>query len=122
MFSSPHGVICGTLLAEVTKHNIAALQTSAKRANPLEHSGESLAKFAKVGTILTGRNDNDRNSSCDRLVSTLEEWTERLLIPRLGQYGVHDTNLDAVITAANNKQSPIELDRAVMREILSARM
>jgi alcohol dehydrogenase class IV len=122
MFSIPHGVICGTLLAEVTKHNIAALQTSAKRANPLEHSGESLAKFAKVGTILTGRNDNDRNSSCDRLVSTLEEWTERLLIPRLGQYGVYDTNLDAVIAAANNKQSPIELDRAVMREILSARM
>jgi alcohol dehydrogenase class IV len=122
MFAIPHGVVCGTLLAEATKRNIASLRESASSAHPLERARESLAKYAKVGAILTGSSDSDLCGNCDRLVRTLEEWTERLQIPRLGPYGVNAANLDAVIAAANNKQSPIELEPAVMREIVVARI
>jgi alcohol dehydrogenase class IV len=116
-FPIPHGVICGTLLAEVTKRNIEHLKNGADAI-----AKQGLAKYAKVGAIITGHNETDVEGCCERLVSTLEEWTARLQIPRLGEYGVNAENIDTVIAATDNKQSPIQLDREVMREILLSRI
>ncbi|WP_199620258.1 iron-containing alcohol dehydrogenase [Paenibacillus alkalitolerans] len=116
-FPIPHGVICGTLLAEVTKRNIEQL---AKETS--DTAAEALAKYAKVGAILTGRDDRDVRASCERLAAVLEEWTELLEIPVLGWFGVDANNIDAVIAAADNKQSPVQLGSAIMREILLARL
>ncbi|WP_284643537.1 iron-containing alcohol dehydrogenase [Paenibacillus silviterrae] len=116
-FPIPHGVICGTLLAEVTKRNVEQLLQSGT-----EQAAEALAKYAKVSRLLTGHADGDLAGACRRLVETLEDWTDRLEIPRLGAYGVTEHNIDAVLGATDNKQSPVQLDRNVMREILLARM
>ncbi|WP_165822466.1 iron-containing alcohol dehydrogenase [Paenibacillus montanisoli] len=117
MFPIPHGVICGTLLAEATKRNLGALNVEAGETAALARS-----KYAAVGAILTGHDKRDTDGSCTRLVSVLEEWTAQLNIPRLGAYGVNANNIDAVVNAADNKQSPVQLDKTAMRDILLARL
>ncbi|WP_127587406.1 iron-containing alcohol dehydrogenase [Paenibacillus koleovorans] len=120
-FPIPHGVICGTLIAEATKRNIAALRDNVVSS---EQAAIGLAKYAKVGAMLSGQAamKADIDSSCDRLSAVLEEWTERLQLPRLGEYGVTAANIDPIIAASNNKQSPVTLGPDLMREILLARL
>ncbi|TVY11014.1 iron-containing alcohol dehydrogenase [Paenibacillus cremeus] len=118
LFPVPHGVICATLIAEVTKRNLEQLQE--QQAD--EAAGHGWAKYAKVGAILTGHSEQDVQGCCARLVAYLETLTEQLRIPRLGDYGVTADNLDAVLDASDNKMSPVTLDRTVMREILVARI
>ncbi len=52
-FDIPHGVVCGTLLGEAVKLNIQLMNQDKDRYN------EALKKYAKVGSILTGSNEND---------------------------------------------------------------
>jgi alcohol dehydrogenase class IV len=120
-FPVPHGVICGTLVAEVTKRNIAQLR---REAGSSAAAALALAKYAKVGALLCGGSGSERDIAgcCDRLVDTLSDWTEKLGIPRLGPYGVNASSLDAVVAASDNKQSPVQLDRDTMRDILLTRI
>lgn len=120
VFPIPHGVICGTLLAEVTKRNIEFLSKTEGEAAMAAAVG--LAKYAAVGSVLTGHPKQDEDGCLERLVETLEAWTETLQIPRLGAYGVTADKLDEVIAASDNKQSPVQLDKTIMREILVARI
>ncbi|WP_164545786.1 iron-containing alcohol dehydrogenase [Paenibacillus albus] len=119
-FPIPHGVICGTLLAEVTKRNIEYLRAAEGESATV--ASVALAKYAAVGALLTGHPKEDAEGCLARLVETLEAWTELLQIQKLGAYGVNADNLDAVISASDNKQSPVQLDKAAMREILLARI
>jgi alcohol dehydrogenase class IV len=116
-FPIPHGVICGTLLAEVTRCNIEKLRNI---QSPTAAYG--LAKYARVGAILTGLDANDVEASNARLVDLLERWTEQLHMPNLGSFGMTADHLDALVAASDNKQSPVQLDHATMREILQARL
>ncbi|HEX7057507.1 MAG TPA: iron-containing alcohol dehydrogenase [Bacilli bacterium] len=116
-FSIPHGVICGTLLAETTKRNIAFL-----RQEKSDKAATALAKYGKVGSIITGHPESDLAGCLERLVEILEQWTKRLQIPRLGQFGVNAGNIGPIIAAADNKQSPAILDQSAMRDILLARI
>ncbi len=118
-FPIPHGVICGTLLAEVTKRNIEAMTAASINSSAAQRG---LAKYAAVGSILTGHDKQDTEGCLSRLVEILESWTEQLAITRLGAYGVHAGNIDNVIEASDNKQSPVQLDKTVMRDILLARL
>jgi alcohol dehydrogenase class IV len=118
----PHGAICGTLLAEATKRNIEALRRMGG-----EHTAaatKALAKYAKVGALLTGSSETDHDECCDRLIDTLFDWTERLELPKLGAYGVggNADTLDQIIAASDNKQSPVQLDRGSVREMILARV
>jgi len=80
MFNIPHGVVCGTLLAESTKRNI-------KRLEQLGTEGEKyLLKYAIVGALINGNEsiyDINVPHYCSILVETLEYWTKELNIDRL---------------------------------------
>lgn len=76
-----------------------------------------MVKYAEAGSILTGHPGNDAEGCLERLIATLEEWTMQLEIPLLGRFGMNAGNIDGVVNAADNKQSPVRLDRTVMRDI-----
>lgn len=117
LFPIPHGVICGTLLAETTERCIGLLREEKSGVAAL-----GLKKYAKIGAIMTGHSEHDPDGCCDRLIDLLHQWTEKLEIPRLGEYGVRANNIDAAVDAADNKQSPAVLDRETMRQILLNRI
>jgi alcohol dehydrogenase class IV len=112
----PHGVVCATLLAEACRMNI-------KRLRELRRPDDiTLIKFARLGRVVSGVQDADPSAACDRLLKTLDEWTERLSIPHLGQYGVSESDLDALATQAGQKSNPIQLELKDIKAILRARL
>ena len=119
-FDIPHGVVCGTLLAESAKLNIELLR---KKNNDFY-----LKKYAEVGEALSAKNSLDINSPhsikryCDLLVEILEDWTSKLNISSLGEYGVSEDDLDKIAQKAGNKNNPVQLDNKQIKQLVRARL
>jgi alcohol dehydrogenase len=56
------------------------------------------------------------------LLEKIEEWTGRLQIPRLGAYGMKESDLDALVAQAGQKTNPVQLDERDVKAILKARL
>jgi alcohol dehydrogenase len=117
LFPIPHGVACGTTVAAATAANMRAL-----RARP--SGGDALARYAAVGRLLTGEALPEAEA-CDALVATLEQWSERLALPRLGHYGITAADLPRIVAASRNnsmKTNPIALTDDEVASIVLARL
>ncbi|NTW53909.1 MAG: iron-containing alcohol dehydrogenase [Chlorobaculum sp.] len=115
LFDIPHGTLCATLLAEATRENIRQLRAS--------ESGEpGLRKFATASRILTGASTGNIADDCNRLVEHLESLQTLFAFPRLGNYGIKESDFDVIIPATRSKTNPVPLDQAAMRRILAARV
>ena len=112
----PHGIACATLLSEACRTNVKRLR-ELRRPDDL-----MLVKFSRVGRVLSGARDADISTSCDLLLQQLDEWTRKLSIPRLGQYGVSESDLDALAAQAGQKNNPIQLELKDIKAILRARL
>ena len=117
-FPVPHGVVCGTLVAEATRINIRAL----RQRDP---DGPALRKYAEAAVIVTGRMFNSEAAACDGLVETLQEWTARLGLPRLGAYGMTEDDLPRVVAncrGGSMQTNPLVLTDAEIEELARARL
>jgi len=112
----PHGIVCATLLAEACRMNIKRIQDIRGPEDAM------LIKYARAGQVLSCAPDADVPTSCDLLVQKLDEWTERLSIPRLGRYGVTESDLDALAVQAGQKSNPVQLGLNDIKAILRARL
>lgn len=114
-FPIPHGVVCGTLMAEAVRVNWLAI-----KERDLENP--AAIKMAKLGELLSGKTGQSISYYCDVLVAILAEWTERLEIPRLGEYGVGKEDLDKILDKTRNRNNPIELSREEIQRLVEARL
>lgn len=115
-FEIPHGVVCGNLLGPATRMNINRLRGQSDSSNTV------LEKYAWVGSLLSGRPDGTLQAHCDQLVKTLEEWTEKLNVPRFSDYGIAEKHLDQIVGESSNKNNPVLLDAGDMKKICQARI
>jgi len=116
-FPIPHGVACGTLLAGATRINLRALRER-DPGNP------ALAKYAQVGRLLTRKHLRDDEAHA-ALLETLEDWTRRLDIARLGDYGVKEADVAHIVAhsrGSSMKTNPLVLDDAEIAELVRARL
>lgn len=117
-FPIPHGVVCGTLVATATRMNLQALRER-------DAHGPALAKYARLGELLSGRRMDRTEQALDALVATLEHWTERLQLPRLTAYGVTAKDFDKVVAnsrGSSMKTNPIVLTDGEIGAVLEARL
>jgi alcohol dehydrogenase len=117
-FPIPHGVCCGTLVAEATRINLRALRERAA-ASP------ALAKYGRVGALLAGGEPGRNQDGADRLVDLLREWTERLGLPRLSAYGMSGNDIPLVVAESRGssmKTNPIVLSDAEIAELVGTRL
>jgi len=117
-FPCPHGVVCGTLVAEATDINITALNERAP-----DHI--ALAKYALIGEQLTQRRFNNPASARQALVELLREWTERLALPKLSTYGMQLIDIENIVAnsrGSSMKTNPIELTDDELKELLQRRI
>ena len=102
----PHGVACGLLLAPVFRRMAAKA--------PMD-------RLQAVGALLV-RGDDARPEDDDvlRVLDLFDAWARPL--PRLSTYGLAEIDLDAVVAASGNKNSPVPLDdderRAALVDVL----
>ena len=118
-FKIPHGVVCGTLLAEATKVNIEILQKQGLEGKLW------LKKHAQIGALLTGEHHVEANKIldyCYTLIEVLENWTENLKIDRLGKYGIEEKDIDKIVESAGLKNNPVKLNKESIKNILLKRL
>ena len=117
-FEIPHGVVCGTLLAEATKINIRKLRESR------EGGKIGLKKHAQVGAMLADKQyrDDEIDEHITFLIKTLEDWTNTLRISRFSQFGVTKQDIDAIVEKTSQKNNPVKLERLDLIHILESRL
>lgn len=116
-FPIPHGVACGTLVAEASRSNIDALQ---KRVP----DSPALRKYADIGRLLTHDTQSAR-AGLDALLAVLDDWTSRLGMPRLGSYGVTGNDVTRIVAncrGSSMKTNPVVLNDEEIAQIVSARL
>ena len=117
-FPIPHGVVCGTLLAEATAVNIQALLDRAP-------DSPALGRYARVGRLLSGEATLPERAACDSWITTLRDWVEKLALPRLSAYGMTMDDLDRVCVNARGgsmKTNPLVVTDDELKTILTARL
>ena len=119
MYKIPHGVVCGTLLSEATKINIEMLQKQESG------SRKGLKKYAKIGALLKDKyhlEEGKINEFCSMLIETLEKWTDKLKINRLGKYGITNEDVEKIVEKTSLKNNPVNLSKEYIRNIVINRL
>lgn len=122
-FPVPHGVVCGTLVASATAANIKSLRKAVREGGEGAASAAlALGKYAKVGLLLGGGPDRGADYHADALVERLWAWTEALRLPKLGEFGIRESDLDRIAGSAGNRQNPVILSREEIRGLVASRL
>ncbi|QTL98203.1 iron-containing alcohol dehydrogenase [Iocasia frigidifontis] len=121
-FDIPHGVVCGTLLAEATALNISLLQEKGG-----SEADKYLQKYARVGVLFSNCENElslliNRDKYCEILVNKLRDWIDKLAIPRLSEYGISENDLERIIEKAGIKNNPVKLSKKQIRNLLKKRL
>ncbi|MFV2055330.1 MAG: iron-containing alcohol dehydrogenase [Thiohalomonadales bacterium] len=114
----PHGVVCGTLLAQASELNISVM-----RARDPENV--ALHKYAKVAEILCQQSFSQQDEACVALLNRLQQWTELLELPRLSAYCVTHDDVDRIVAHARGSSmqtNPIFLSDSELVSLLNARI
>jgi alcohol dehydrogenase class IV len=118
-FNIPHGVVCGTLLAEATRENIDVLQKKGLEGDI------GLIKYAKIGALLMGKDCVEEIKIleyCRELVEILEKWTRVLQIDTLGKYGIEERHISKIAEIVGLKNNPVNLSKATIQNIILNRL
>jgi alcohol dehydrogenase class IV len=115
MFTIPHGVICGSLLAEATRRNIECLIS-------MDPESAALKKYARAYQGLNPSVAPENHLKNSRhLIKLLTQWTQDLKLPKLGSYGLTPKNIQAIVSATQQKNNPVQLSAKKLSEILEIR-
>jgi len=117
-FPIPHGIVCGTLVAQATRVNIQVMRERDPQ-NP------ALRKYAEAGLLLGGIMYASEEEAQDGLVEILEQWTERLQLPRLSHFGMSESDMHRVVAncrGGSMQTNPIKLHDEEVARVLQARL
>jgi alcohol dehydrogenase class IV len=115
-FDIPHGAACGALMSAAFSATIDKL---------MEDTGgdqTSLRKFAKAGSLFMYTGVTDVRTGCRMIAEKIEELTETLEMPRLGAYGITESDLGKIAAAADNKYNPVKLTAEEIKAVLCRRL
>jgi alcohol dehydrogenase len=117
-FPIPHGVVCGTLVAEATAVNIRALQAHG-------NNRETLLKYAQAGRMLAHDVHLSDEEALKRLIDILYDWTEQMQLPKLSALGVSVADIPRIVAnsrGSSMKTNPVTLTDEEIGEILANRI
>ncbi len=111
-FDIPHGVVCGTLLAQVTQKNIQTLICT-------DPDGPALKKYGQAACLLDPLySHKDSIQAAQHLGDLLANWQDQLNIPKLKPYGITPDDIDSIIAATGQKNNPCQLSVSDLSMIL----
>jgi len=117
-FPIPHGVACGTLVAEATRTNVVALASRQPHSPILE-------KYAVVGRTLLRDQRLEADVARVGLVQLLEDWTKQMKLDRIGRYGMTANDIDEVVRhcrGSSMQTNPIVLSDSEVADLLRKRL
>jgi alcohol dehydrogenase class IV len=114
-FEIPHGVVCGTMMAVVNRHNIRAVLAGNEKVNLTK-------KYVFLGKIFSGVEARSTQWYLSFVADYLDELTTRLEIPGLGKYGVSDSDLEKIASATDHKSNPVRFEKEELVEMMRERL
>ncbi|HFQ13330.1 MAG TPA: iron-containing alcohol dehydrogenase [Gammaproteobacteria bacterium] len=117
-FPIPHGVACGTLVAEATEINIQALRLRAP-------DSPALAKYARVAGLLCRRSFDSPKQAHHALIELLRGWCAQMKLPRLSEFGMQNADIDRVVAnsrGSSMQTNPVRLEDAEIMALLERRL
>jgi alcohol dehydrogenase class IV len=116
----PHGVVCGTLLAGSVALTAAKIGAGAGAGTHSEN--QTARKYAEAARLLSGEDRGTDAANIELLVETLERWTERSGIPRLGSFGLTEQDARAIAALTSAKNHPITLTVDEIADLILSRL
>ncbi len=116
-FPIPHGVVCGTLVGAATRINIDAMLAR-------EPENPALEKYASAAALLCQRPFTSREQAWKALLQLLDEWTARLQLPLLDEFGItrdEFTHIVAHARGSSMKTNPVVLSDEEICAVLERR-
>jgi len=107
-FPIPHGIACGTVLAEATRINIDAMKER-------EPENPGLKKYAIIGRLLCRQSDLDNALAQEQLLQLLSDWSREMALEPLSAYGVSEVDIPRLvdnISPSSMKTNPIILTQS----------
>lgn len=108
----PHGALCARLMGPANRTTLARIRFTGTHPRVLK-------KYATVGQLFSQEEGKSDNFYAEYLVDLIEEWTERMNIPKLSSYGLDAHDVSAIAHATGQKNHPIQLTDQEMVSILS---
>ncbi len=118
LFPLPHGVACGTMVAEATRTNLSALRERMPESPALQ-------KYARVGRLLSGQHELDDEAVHEVLIDVLAAWREAMKLPRLGDYAISEVDIPRIVAGSRNnsmKTNPVELSDDEIAALVRSRI
>ena len=117
-FPIPHGIVCGTLVAEATAINIQAMQER-------ENENIGLKKYADIGRVFLNDHSLSDHGAQQALVNALSDLTDQMELPLLKEYGIRIEHLEHIVgnsRGSSMKTNPIVLTDDEIRNIVFRRI
>jgi alcohol dehydrogenase class IV len=115
MFNIPHGVICGTLMAPANAITVRELRK--RSGNP-----EAINKYMRLGRLFLDADRKPDDYCIDGFVEYLSKLSDDLKLPRLGQFGIKEEDLEPICRITELKNNPVKLNTDDLIEILRERL
>jgi len=115
MYEIPHGVICGTLMAEANAVNIRELRKK-------DNNNLALKKYSSLGRLFLHDEGKADDYYIDAFIDHLKELTENLKLPSLKQSGIRETDIQYICENTDIKNNPVNLTGEDLMEILQNRL
>jgi alcohol dehydrogenase class IV len=115
LFPIPHGVVCGGLMGLVNTITVNKVRKS-------DPQSRFLRKYARIGKKFTEAKGKKDDYYIDLLLDIINQYIEKMNIPRLSTYGVKKKDFEAIIKATGMKNHPVVLTREELYEILKNRL
>ena len=113
-FPIPHGIACGTVLAEACRINIEAMQNR-------EPDNQGLMRYAQIGRLLSGKAELNNTQAQQTLLEILADWSKDMGLQPLSAYGVSEADIPrlvANISPSSMKTNPILLTQAEKEQLI----
>jgi alcohol dehydrogenase class IV len=115
MFNIPHGVICGTLMAPANAITVRELR---KRGS----NTETMNKYIRLGKLFLDADGKPDDYYIDGFIEYLSKLSDEFKLPRLGQYGIKEGDLEPICRITELKNNPVKLNTDDLIEILRERL
>lgn len=115
MFSIPHGVICGTLMAPANAITLREMRKG--NTNP-----EAMNKYYRLGRLFIETEGKPDDYYIDGFVQYLGKLSDELKLPRLGKFGIKEEDIEPICRITEQKNNPVKLSIDYLIEILKERI
>lgn len=115
MFTVPHGLVCGTLMAVANELNVRKLRETGE--NP-----EALRKYALLGKIFLEDQDKPADYFIDGFIAFLEALSDNMNFPGLREFGITEKVTAAICSKTDIKNNPVKLTAEELAEMVCRRL